>query len=90
VLRLESLGVKNKNSRETIRNQMVQKTLSASGMILKKFLALSTNTNWAATEHPVPTSGYNQESTENYRLFLKFAGPPERRLKQGETTEKAT
>jgi len=49
--RLESLRVKNKNSRKTIRNQMVQKTLSLSGMILKIFLALNINTNWAANEH---------------------------------------
>jgi len=33
--RLESLGVKNKNTREAIRNRTVQKTLSMSDMILK-------------------------------------------------------
>jgi len=36
--RLESLGVKNKNTREAIRNRTVQKTLSMSDMILKFFL----------------------------------------------------
>jgi len=33
--RLELLGVKNKNTREAIRNKTVQKTLSMSDMILK-------------------------------------------------------
>jgi len=37
--RLESLGVKNRNTREAIRNITVQKTLSMSGMILKIFLS---------------------------------------------------
>jgi len=35
--RLESLGVKNENTREAIRNRTVQKTLSMSDMILKFF-----------------------------------------------------
>ena len=35
--RLESLGVKNSNTREAIRNRTVQKTLSMSDMILKFF-----------------------------------------------------
>jgi len=37
--RLELLGVKNKNTREVIRKQTVQKTLSMSDMILKFFFA---------------------------------------------------
>ena len=37
--RLESLGVKNSNTREAIRNRTVQKTLSMSDMILKFFLS---------------------------------------------------
>ena len=45
--RLESLGVKNINTREAIRNRTVQKTLSMSDMILKFFLiALNSKTDW--------------------------------------------
>ena len=44
--RLESLGVKNKNTREAIRNRTVQKTLSMSDMILKFFfIALNSKTD---------------------------------------------
>jgi len=40
--RLETLGVKNKNTREAFRNRAVQKTLSMSDMILKfMFIALN-------------------------------------------------
>jgi len=43
--RLESLGVKNKNTREAIRNRTVQKTLSMSDTILKFFfIALNSKT----------------------------------------------
>ena len=45
--RLESLGVKNKNTREAIRNRTVQKTLSMSDIILKfSFIALNSKTDW--------------------------------------------
>ena len=45
--RLESLGVKNKNTREAIRNRTVQKTLSMSNMILKFFfIALNSKIDW--------------------------------------------
>jgi len=37
LMRLESLGVKNGNTRDAIRNRTVQKTLSMSDMILKFF-----------------------------------------------------
>jgi len=44
--RLESLGVKNINTREAIRNRTVQKTLSMSDMILKFFfIALNSKTD---------------------------------------------
>jgi len=49
--RLESLGVKNKNTREAIRNRTVPKTLSMSEMILKFFLiALNSKTANLPTE----------------------------------------
>jgi len=49
--RLESLGVKNKNTQEAIRNRMVQKPLSMSDMILKFFLiALNSKTEWTLPE----------------------------------------
>ena len=45
--RLESLGVKNTNTREAIRNRTVQKTLSISDMILKFFfIALNSKIDW--------------------------------------------
>jgi len=45
--RLQSLGVKNKNTREAIRNRTVQKALSISDMILKfSFIALNSKTEW--------------------------------------------
>jgi len=45
--RLESLGVKNTNTREAIRNRTVQKTLATSDMILKFFfIALNSKTDW--------------------------------------------
>jgi len=45
--RLESLGVKNKNMREAIRNRTVPKTLFTLDMILKfSFIALNSKTDW--------------------------------------------
>jgi len=57
--RLESLGVKNKNTREAIRNRTVQKTLSMSDMILKFFfIALNSKTDW--TLQNIPTEIVNK------------------------------
>ena len=58
--RLESLGVKNTNTREAIRNRTVQKTLSMSEMILKFFfIALTSKTDW--TLQNLPTENKNME-----------------------------
>jgi len=47
LMRLESLGIKNKNTQEAIRNRTVQKTLSMSDMILKFFfIAFNSKTDW--------------------------------------------
>ena len=60
--RLESLGVKNKNAREAIRNKMVPKPLSMSDMsdiILEFFfIALNSKTEW--TLHSLPTEITNK------------------------------
>jgi len=51
--RLETLGVKNKNTREFIRNQTVQKTLSMSDTILKFFfIAQNSNIVWTLRSLP--------------------------------------
>jgi len=60
--RLESLGVKNKNTREAIRNRTVQKTLSMSDMILKFFLiALNSKTEWTLQTLPTEIANKNME-----------------------------
>ena len=52
--RLESLGVKNKNTREARRNRTVQKALSMSDMILKFFfIALNSKTDWTLVRRGV-------------------------------------
>ena len=62
LMRLESLGVKNKNTREAIRNRMVQKTLSMSDMILKFFLiALNSKTEWTLQTLPTEIAKKNME-----------------------------
>ena len=67
--RLESLGVKNKNTREAIRNRTVQKTLSMSDMILKFFfIALNSNTDW--TLQNLPTEIVNK-NMERFKLHLQ-------------------
>ena len=70
--RLESLGVKNKNTQEAIRNRTVQKTLSMSYMILKLFLiVLNSKTEW--TLQSLPTEITNT-STKNTIYTSKLRG----------------
>jgi len=72
--RLETLGVKNKNTREAIRNRTVQKTLSMSDVILKFFFsALNSKIEW--TLQSLPTEITNK-SMEKYNLYLQATGPP--------------
>jgi len=67
--RLESLGVKNSNMREAIRNRTVQKTLSTSDMILKlSFIALNSKTDW--TLQNLPTEIINK-NMERFNLHLQ-------------------
>jgi len=70
--RLESLGVKNKNTREAIRNWTVPKTLLMSDMILKFFfIALNSKTKW--TLQSLPTEITNKR-VERYNLHLQASG----------------
>jgi len=67
--RLESLGVRNKNTREAIRNRTVQKTLSMSDMILKFFfIALSSKTEWTLQTLPTEIANKNME---RFNLYLQ-------------------
>jgi len=67
--RLESLGVKNKNTREAIRNRTVQKTLSMSDMILKFFfIALNSKSDY--TLQILPTEIVNK-NMERFNLHLQ-------------------
>jgi len=67
--RLESLGVKNKNTREAIRNKTVQKTLFMSDMILKFFLiAPNCKTEWTLQTLPTKITNKNME---NFNLHLQ-------------------
>ena len=52
--RLEPIGVKNKNTREAIRNRTVHKTLSMSDMILK-FFFVALNSKTDRTLQSLPT-----------------------------------
>jgi len=64
LIRLESLGVKNKNTREAMRNRTVQKTLSMSDMILKFFfirVALNSKTEWTLQSLPTKITNKNME-----------------------------
>jgi len=74
--RLESLGVKNKNTREAIRNRTIQKTLFTSDMILKflflQCIALNSKSEW--TLQSLPTEITNQ-NLEKYNLYLQASGP---------------
>ena len=71
--RLESLGVKNKNTREAIRNRTVQKkTLSMSDMILKFCsIALNSKTEWTLQSLPTEITNKNME---RYNLHLQASG----------------
>jgi len=74
---LETLGCKNKNARETIRNQTIQKTLCMSDMILKIFFAaLNSNIDWTIQSLP-------KEITNKSMEFLQSTSPPERRIGYG-------
>ena len=67
--RLESLGVKNKNTREVICNRTVQKNLPMSDMILKFFfIALNSKTEW--TLQNLPTEIVNK-NMERFNLHLQ-------------------
>jgi len=67
--RLESLGVKNINTREAIRNRTVQKTLSMLDMIFKfSFIALNSKTDW--TLQNLPTDIVNK-NVERFNLHLQ-------------------
>jgi len=67
--RLELLGVKNKNTREAIRNRTVQKTLSMSDMILKFFfITFNSKTDW--TFQNLPTEMVNK-NMERFNLHLQ-------------------
>jgi len=69
--RLESLGAKNKNTREAIRNRTVQKTLSMSDMIMGLkffFIALNSKTEW--TFRSLPTEIINK-NMERFDLHLQ-------------------
>jgi len=67
--RLESLGVKNINTREAIRNRTVQKTLSMSDMILRVFfIALNSKTDWTLQNLPIEIVNKNME---RFKLHLQ-------------------
>jgi hypothetical protein len=75
VTRLETLGVKNKNTREIIRNRTVQKTLSMSDMILKFFfIALNSNIDWNLESLP---NEINNNNMEKYSLYFNTTGSSE-------------
>ena len=60
--RLESLGVKSKNTQEAIRNRTVQKTLCVSDMMLKFFfIALNSKTEWTLQTLPTEITNKNME-----------------------------
>jgi len=67
--RLESLGVKNKNTQEAMRNRTVQKTFFMSDMILRfSFIASNFKTDW--TLQNLPTEIVNK-NMERFNLHLK-------------------
>jgi len=69
--RLESLGVKNINTREAIRNRTVQKILSVSDMILK-FSSIASNSKTDLTPQNLPTEIVNK----NMERFNLLQQPP--------------
>jgi len=73
--RLEKLGVNNKNARELIWKQTVQKTLSMLDMILKFFFA-AVHSIIDRAIYSLPKK-ITQKSTGKFKLFLRSTGPPE-------------
>jgi len=72
--RLETLGVKYKNTRQTIRNRTVQKTFSMSDIILKFFsIALNSKIDWTLQSL---TTEITITSMQKYNLYLQATGPP--------------
>jgi len=71
--RLESLGVKNKKTREAIRNRTVQRTLSMSDMILK-FFFIALNSKTDLTIQILPTEIVNK-NMERFNLHLQPPRP---------------
>ena len=67
--RLESLGVKNKNTREAVRNRTVQKPLSMSDIILK-FFFIALNSKSDCTLQILPTEIVNK-NMERFNLHLQ-------------------
>jgi len=60
---LKSVGVKNKNTREVIRDQTLPDTLPVSDVILKFFFAaLNTNLDWA--KYSLPKELFNKSMEE--------------------------
>jgi len=74
LIRLETLGVKNKNTRQAIRNRTVHKTLYMSNMILK-FFSIALNSRIELTIQSLHTEITNK-SMEKYNLYLQATGPP--------------
>ena len=73
--RLESLGVKNKNTREAVRNRTFQKTLSMSDMILMFFfIALNSK-----TEQSGHSKNYPQKSSTRTWKDLIYTSNHQRR-----------
>jgi len=71
--RLESLGVKNKNTREAIRNRTDQRTLPVSDMILK-FFFIALNSKTDLTLQILPTEIVNK-NMEKFNLHLQPPRP---------------
>jgi len=70
---LESLGVKNQNTQEAIRNRTVQRTLSMSDMILK-FFFIALNSKTDLTLQILPTEIVNK-NMERFNLHLQPPRP---------------
>jgi len=67
--RLESLGVKNKDTREAIRKRTVQKTLSISDMLVK-FCLVALNSKTECTLQTLPAEIANK-NMERFNLHLQ-------------------
>jgi len=72
--RLETLGVKNKNTREAIWSRTVSKTLSVSDMVLKfLFIALNLKIEWTLLFLPTKITN---KSMQKYNPYLQAPGSP--------------